>query len=272
MFIIFCSTFHQFHRPRHRWSDPISTIKVCDVEHTNCHWCNGPDCRTGHTHHWVTGESKRSRNPKIKSWFSCAAMLTSLSPQNLFLYFDKFAPTFHRQCGVPWFKLFIMISKVKVTLKWKHHLPLVRTDWPGCQSDWLIDRSIDRLIDWSIDWLIDWLIDWPDITDWPGCQADANCPMERPICGPSASDGSGSDSGGGSDSLGGGSNSLEGDSRSGSEDEFHRCGCSSDSDCFDLEATLPDNLTAICEGNVCVEGCRWCDDDDLDWKFLMECR
>ena len=81
--------------------------------------------------------------------------------------------------------------------------------------------------------------------------------MERPICGPAASDGSGSDSGGGSDSLGGGSNSLEGDSGSGSEDEFHRCGCSSDSDCFDLEATLPDNLTAICEGNVCVGGCRF---------------
>ena len=41
------------------------------------------------------------------------------------------------------------------------------------------------------------------------------------------------------------------------EDESHRCGCSSDSDCFELEATLPDNLTAICEGNVCVEGCRF---------------
>ena len=84
--------------------------------------------------------------------------------------------------------------------------------------------------------------------------------MERPICGPASSDGSGSDSGGGSDFLGGGSNSLGGGSNgdgSEAEDESHQCGCSSDSDCFDLEATLPDNLTAICEGNVCVEGCRF---------------
>ena len=78
--------------------------------------------------------------------------------------------------------------------------------------------------------------------------------MERPVCG-AASEGSGSDS------LFSGSNNDDGsgsDDDDGSEDddESHRCGCSSDSDCFQLEATLPDNLTAICEGNVCVEGCR----------------
>ena len=70
--------------------------------------------------------------------------------------------------------------------------------------------------------------------------------MERPICGAGASDSSGS--------------SLEGtgsdDDNEGSGEESHRCGCSSDSDCFELEATLPDNLTPICEDNVCVEGCR----------------
>ena len=80
-----------------------------------------------------------------------------------------------------------------------------------------------------------------------GCHSDANCPMERPICGAGASDSSGS-------SLEG-SGSDDGDIE-GSGDESHRCGCSSDSDCFELEATLPDNLTAICEDNVCVEGCR----------------
>ena len=71
--------------------------------------------------------------------------------------------------------------------------------------------------------------------------------MERPICGAGASDSSGSSlEGSGSDD----------DDNEGSGDESHRCGCSSDSDCFELEATLPDNLTAICEDNVCVEGCR----------------
>ena len=70
--------------------------------------------------------------------------------------------------------------------------------------------------------------------------------MERPVCGAAASEGSGS---GGSDFNDSGS------------DDSHRCGCSSDSDCFELEATLPDNLTAICEGGVCVEGCRWVGDD-----------
>ena len=76
--------------------------------------------------------------------------------------------------------------------------------------------------------------------------------MERPICGAA-------DEGSGSDSLQSGSNSLGFGSDykgSGDDDESHLCGCSSDSDCFQLEATLPDNLTAICEGNVCVEGCR----------------
>jgi len=65
------------------------------------------------------------------------------------------------------------------------------------------------------------------------------------------------------------------DDRSGSDDddgsedddESHRCGCSSDSDCFQLEATLPDNLTAICEGNVCVEGCR-ADTACLGWDEM----
>ena len=52
-------------------------------------------------------------------------------------------------------------------------------------------------------------------------------------------------------------------------DDSHRCGCSSDSDCFELEATLPDNLTAICEGGVCVEGCRWVDDHDADCVVLI---
>ena len=75
--------------------------------------------------------------------------------------------------------------------------------------------------------------------------------MERPICGAGANVGSGSDS------LGGGSDDdASGSDGSGDESESHRCGCSSDSDCFRLEATLPDNLTAICEGNVCIEGCR----------------
>jgi len=89
-----------------------------------------------------------------------------------------------------------------------------------------------------------------------GCHSDANCPMERPICGAGASDSSGS-------SLEG-SGSDDGDIE-GSGDESHRCGCSSDSDCFELEATLPDNLTAICEDNVCVEGCR-ADTACLGWN------
>ena len=78
--------------------------------------------------------------------------------------------------------------------------------------------------------------------------------MERPVCGAAASEGSGSGSGG---------------SGSGGSDDSHRCGCSSDSDCFELEATLPDNLTAICEGGVCVEGCRWVDHHDADCVVLI---
>ena len=125
-------------------------LQVCDIDHSNCHWCNGPDCRTG---------------------------LSCLNNS--------------RKCHV--------IS---------------------CQIPIFVQT---------------------------GCHSDANCPMERPICGAGASDSSGSSlEGSGSDH----------DDNEGSGDESHRCGCSSDSDCFQLEATLPDNLTAICEDNVCVEGCR----------------
>ena len=42
---------------------------------------------------------------------------------------------------------------------------------------------------------------------------------------------------------------------SGIEDP-HACGCSTDSDCAGLTATLAPGLTAICEDRVCVEGCR----------------
>ena len=62
-----------------------------------------------------------------------------------------------------------------------------------------------------------------------GCASDANCPLDRPLCGAGPIDSSGND---------------------------HMCGCFLDSDCDELGATLGPGLTAICEDRVCVEGCR----------------
>ena len=56
----------------------------------------------------------------------------------------------------------------------------------------------------------------------PGCESDSNCPEDRPVCGAGAGEGS-------------------------ATVDSHRCGCSTDGDCSGGK---------ICEGNVCVEGCR----------------
>ena len=72
----------------------------------------------------------------------------------------------------------------------------------------------------------------------PGCSSDANCPVDRPLCGA------------------GGSGSGEGSASGSGEEDFHMCGCYTDSDCSGLEATMASGLTAICEDSICIEGCR----------------
>ena len=93
-----------------------------------------------------------------------------------------------------------------------------------------------------------------------GCAIDANCPLDRPVCGAGLLiDASGSGSGGVKfkrkcqeiDSVD--TSCIIGGS--GIEDP-HACGCFTDSDCAGLTATLDPGLTAICEDRVCVEGCR----------------